>query len=323
MQTLPLISFSLLLAVSTANAQTGSQIFSAVTPNTVILLQWTEAGGQLKGSAQVVNVTPNVSGIQLVVANSGLSGTRSGNDYSLIFDKSILGTGVSSAPAQLNKDRLSISIPSDIGGLTEIVLQRASLAKFNAAVIKLKADAAIEVIAIQSNVVTFQTAAQLDDILHQLRLSLSTLEADALPDPKALSILVNQIDMQVAKIAALGRGGKCSEVETASDAIVIQFPAFDTTVSKLSEAVGQFGSAYDTASGAIPTYQAALNTLNGLSPNMAKKYASDNAGLLKRVAAALARTKQPIQKARQTLDLSAARLQNFNDTLAAINCPRG
>jgi len=89
MQTLPLISFSLLLAVSTANAQTGSQIFSAVTPKTVILLQWTEAGGQLKGSAQVVNVTPNVSSIQLVVANSGLSGTRSGNDYSLIFDKSI------------------------------------------------------------------------------------------------------------------------------------------------------------------------------------------------------------------------------------------
>ena len=310
MQTLPLISFSLLLAISSANAQTGSQIFSAVTPNTVILLQWTEAGGQLKGSAQVVNVAPNGSSIQLVVANSGLSGTRSGNDYSLIFDKSILGTGVSSAPAQLNKDRLSISIPSDSGGLTEINLQKASLAKFNASVVKLKTDAATRSAAISSSAARLQASAKLDDILHQLRVSLPILEAGVLPDPKILTILVSQIEIQTAKIVTLGKSGKCSELRTAADTIVLQLPAFDTAVTELSEAVGQFSSTYDSVSGAVPIYQAALNTLNGLSPNIAKKYASDNASLLKRVAAALVRTRQPIQKARQTrrIQVASARL---------------
>lgn len=172
-----LLALSLL---SISSAQTGTQVYTVTTSNTAILLQWTEAGGQLKGTAQAVSATPQVDGPHIVVVNSGLSGTRSGMDYSFNFDKPILGLGVASAPARVELGNLVISIPLESGGLTTLKLGKSTLTKFNDAIFSLKTMAAKQSISLLNSVVVKQNKDKVNASILKINQLVSSYEADSL-----------------------------------------------------------------------------------------------------------------------------------------------
>jgi len=297
-------------------------VFSASTPTSAILFQWTVAAGQLKGTAQVVSVGPSTSGINLLVTNSGITGTRAGNDYSLTFDKPILGAGISSAPAQLNQGNLIISIPSESGGLTDIVLKPSTLPKFNAAVVKLKADAQNSQRSQQTSVAVNALTVKISDNLSQISQYTKVLEnpPSLTADTANLTRVSGILDAQTRQIPVLDAADKCAELKTLEDLALSQFQVIQVAVDKVSNSLGSLGTAYDSVNDNLVNLDSSVSSLQPLAPALAKKTTAENAQLLVRAKAAVAKNKPQVVSARAAVDLAASRLQAFNAAADDARC---
>lgn len=313
-------TFALLMGA--AGAQSGAQVFSAFSSTSVILFQWTVAGGQLKGTAQVVSVAPTTSGINLLVTNSGITGTRSGSDYALTFDKPILGAGISSAPARLNQGDLLISIPSESGGLTDITLRPSTLPKFNAAVVKLKADAQASQQKQQNSAATSKLNGQIVTSVSHLSQYTKVLEsaANIALDTANLVALSAGLDVQTRQIPVLDAADRCADLKALEDLAVTQATKIQIVVGRSSDSLGLTGTAYDAVNDTLGFFDISVKSLQQVAPAAAKKATSDNAQLITRARAAVSRSMPQVLAARAAVDLSAARLQAFNDAVGNARC---
>ena len=310
---------SCLLSAS-AQAQTGSQIFTATTQNTVILLQWTEAAGQLKGSAQVVSVTPGSPNIGLIVDNSGLSGTHSGNDYSLVFDKAILGKGVFSAPATVTKDRLAINIPSESGGLSTVILTRSTLQAFNDSVAQLKVTAQTESQKLARQNAVADAARQVESTVNHINSYFSDIEKLTPPDSRKLDASIHALDVYSKRLTTADHAHNCTLVKYLLGTLPEQINSFQMAIDELSVATGSFPAQFINLSGDTGNYDAAIEKLTALSPTDANNYLKSNASLFKRINLTLAKNQPAFVAAQSTIDTATAQVQKFSDLVAALSC---
>lgn len=177
---LGLLTLSLLATTSAQKGTqgTGTQVYTAVTSSSVVLLQWTEAAGQLRGTAQAVSVDPGPGDIHLTVSNAGLSGTHSGDSYAFTFDAPILGPRIFSAPATLRQGVLVLNIPLDSGGLGSVQLTKSTPEKFNAAVSNLKNIASDQVDALHYARELSNAREVIPKVLSELKRSVPNYESD-------------------------------------------------------------------------------------------------------------------------------------------------
>jgi len=308
--------------MGTAAAQSGAQVFSAASSTSIILFQWTVAGGQLKGTAQVVSVAPTTSGINLLVTNSGITGTRAGSDYALTFDKPILGAGISSAPARLNQGNLLVSIPSEAGGLTDITLKPSTLPKFNAAVVKLKTDAQASQQKQQNSAITNKLNGQIVASVSQLLQYTKVLESapNIALDTINLAALSAGLDAQTRQIPVLDAADRCADLKALEELGVTQSTQIQIAVGRSSDSLGSVGTAYDAVNDNLDFFDMSVKSLQQVAPAAAKKATADNAQLITRAKAAVSRSMPQVLAARAAVDLSAARLQAFNNAVGDARC---
>lgn len=126
------------LSLTTAGAQAGMNVFSFTSPTARVLLTWTEAGGQLTGSLQLVTGTASAQGPKFDVTTNVVRGTRSGSSYSFVLENKVAFFGSSALSGTLAKDTLTLMVPSKEGGFTSFPLSRTTLEKFNASVATLR-----------------------------------------------------------------------------------------------------------------------------------------------------------------------------------------
>lgn len=299
------VTLALCALAPAAHAQSGSQIFTAVTKSSAVLLQWTEAAGQLKGSAQLVSVsaTPTASGTGLTVTNSGVSGTHSGKDYSLVFDKSILAPGVASAPAVLDNNHLVINIPSESGGLSELILTRSTLSDFNMAVTTLKANASKIVDALRSDAALKQAAAKrkqdaeaqardaenlkvriaeqtltIGRLVDMIRTSVTDLDHLSQTDTRRLEALVSF--MKAQQIPTLRSSGQCPNVPGILSEVDALTTALGTTVTQLPDAIS-------STQDAVTAYNEELQNLASSSQAAAQAITANTSALIKKADASM------------------------------------
>ncbi|GGR67098.1 hypothetical protein GCM10008959_31590 [Deinococcus seoulensis] len=127
------------LSVGVASAQTGMNVFSFNNASSSLLLTWTEAGGQLTGSLQVVTGAARAEGPQFDVTTNVVRGTRNGASYSFVLENKLAFFGASALSGTLTKDTLTLTVPRAEGGFAAFPLARTTLPKFNTAVATLRA----------------------------------------------------------------------------------------------------------------------------------------------------------------------------------------
>lgn len=299
------VTLALCALAPVAHAQSGSQIFTAVTKSSAVLLQWTEAAGQLKGSAQLVSVsaTPTASGTGLTVTNSGVSGTHSGKDYSLVFDKSILAPGVASAPAVLDNNHLVINIPSESGGLSELILTRSTLSGFNMAVTTLKANASKIVDALRSDAALKQAAAKrkqdaesqardaenlkvriveqtmtIGRLVDIIETSVTDLDHLSQTDTRRLEALVSF--MKAQQIPTLRNSGQCPNVPGILSEVDALTTALGTTLTQLPDAIS-------STQDAVTAYNGERQNLASSSQAAAQAITANTSALIKKADASM------------------------------------
>jgi len=246
---------------------------------------------------------------------------RAGSDYTLTFDKPILGAGISSAPARLNQGNLLISIPSEAGGLTDITLKPSTLPKFNAAVVKLKTAAQASQQKQQNSAITNKLNGQIVASVSQLSQYTTGLEGapNIALDTINLAALSAGLDAQIRQIPVLDAADRCADLKALEELGVTQSTQIQIAVGRASDSLGSVGTAYDAVNDHLGFFDMSVTSLRQMAP-AAKKATADTTQLITRAKAAVVRSMPQVLAARAAVDLSAARLQAFNNAVGDARC---
>lgn len=125
---------TLMVLLALGSAAAAPATFVKTYSNATQVLQWTEVDGRLTGTFQQVFRTA-ATPPTLKVTTLPFIGTRRGNTFTFQFTQSALGfTDTKNWTGTLSGSTLSVTVPSERGGLTTTAYTRSSADAYNAAV---------------------------------------------------------------------------------------------------------------------------------------------------------------------------------------------